>query len=85
MERYNIYYRRDGRYEGRISRGKNKNGKRKYQYFFGKTRVEVEKKYLKHDKMKNRRDIASKQCQSFFMNGISLSNIVSRNPRLQII
>lgn len=44
MERYNIYYRRDGRYEGRISRGKNKNGKRKYQYFFGKTRVEVEKK-----------------------------------------
>ena len=31
MERYNIYYRKDGRYEGRISRGKRKNGKRIFQ------------------------------------------------------
>lgn len=44
MERYNIYYRRDGRYEGRIFRGKRKNGKRKYQYFFGKTSEEVKRK-----------------------------------------
>lgn len=44
MERFNIYYRRDGRYEGRISRGKRKNGKRCFQYFFGHSREEVQDK-----------------------------------------
>ena len=44
MERFNIYHRRDGRYEGRISRGKRKNGKRRFQYFFGHSREEVQKK-----------------------------------------
>lgn len=44
MERFNIYYRRDGRYEGRISRGKRKNGKRRFQYFFGHSREEVQDK-----------------------------------------
>lgn len=47
MERYNIYHRRDGRYEGRISRGKCKNGKRSFQYFFGRTKDEVRDKMLK--------------------------------------
>lgn len=47
MERYNIYYRQDGRYEGRISRGKRKNGKRIFQYFFGHTRDEVKDKMAK--------------------------------------
>lgn len=44
MERFNIYHRRDGRYEGRISRGKRKNGKRRFQYFFGHSREEVQGK-----------------------------------------
>ena len=33
MKRYNIYYRQDGRFEGRILKEK-RGGKRKYQYFF---------------------------------------------------
>lgn len=44
MERFNIYHRCDGRYEGRISRGKRKNGKRRFQYFFGHSREEVQDK-----------------------------------------
>lgn len=44
MERYNIYYRRDGRFEGRIARGKRENGRRKFQYIFGKTREDVQRK-----------------------------------------
>ncbi|MBQ7014089.1 MAG: site-specific integrase [Oscillospiraceae bacterium] len=44
MIRFNIYRRRDGRYEGRLSQGKKENGRRKFQYFFGKTREIVEKR-----------------------------------------
>ena len=44
MKKYNIYYRRDGRFEGRVSRGKDKDGKRLFRYFFGHTREEVEQK-----------------------------------------
>lgn len=44
MRKYNIYHRRDGRWEGRISRGKHHNGRRKYQYVFAHTREQVEKK-----------------------------------------
>ncbi len=40
MENFNIYYRQDGRWEGRIYK-KNEEGKRKYQSFFGRTREEV--------------------------------------------
>ena len=36
--------RRDGRWEGRIAKGKNRNGTRQFQYFFGKTREETQKK-----------------------------------------
>ncbi len=44
MRRYNIYHRKDGRFEGRLSKGKKRNGHRRFQYFFGKTRGEVEEK-----------------------------------------
>ena len=44
MEKFNIYHRQDGRYEGRIIKGKNKQGKPKFQYVFGKTKEEVQKK-----------------------------------------
>ena len=43
MERFNIYYRKDGRWEGRIPRGKDENGKRKFKYFFGNTKEQVHK------------------------------------------
>lgn len=41
MAGYNVYHRKDGRWEGRISRGKRDNGKRKYQYVFARTKSEV--------------------------------------------
>ena len=44
MRKLNIYHRKDGRYEGRISKGKQKNGKRSFLYFFGKTKADVERK-----------------------------------------
>lgn len=44
MERYNIYHRKDGRWERRITRGKRDNGKRKFQYVFGKSKEQVRHK-----------------------------------------
>ena len=44
MRGLNIYKRKDGRYEGRITRERTENGKRAYQYFFGKTRQAVQSK-----------------------------------------
>lgn len=44
MNGYNIYHRQDGRYEGRVSQGKKKNGKRRFKYFFGSSREEVKRK-----------------------------------------
>ena len=44
MKYHNIYYRKDGRWEGRIYTGKAEDGRRKYKAFFGKTREEAEKK-----------------------------------------
>ena len=37
----NIYHRKDGRWEGRVSRGKKKNGKRKFQYILARTKEDV--------------------------------------------
>ena len=42
----NVYRRKDGRYEARISLGKDESGKRRYQSFYGNTRVEAEYKML---------------------------------------
>ena len=44
MNGYNIYHRQDGRYEGRVTQGKKKNGKRRFKYFFGSSREEVKRK-----------------------------------------
>lgn len=55
MVKFNIYHRKDGRYEGRISKGKHKNGKRQFQYFFGRTKDEVQKKMQQvHEKTYNK-------------------------------
>lgn len=42
----NIYQRKDGRFEARISLGKGENGKRRYRSFYGETREEAEYKML---------------------------------------
>ncbi len=47
MEGLNIYHRKDGRWEGRIY-GKNSEGKRKYQAFFGKTKEDVVEKIMQN-------------------------------------
>lgn len=44
MGKYNIYHRQDGRWEGRIPKGKNENGKYQFQYVFGYSREAVEEK-----------------------------------------
>lgn len=42
MKKYNIYFRKkDRRYEGRIYKGREKNGRRRFKYVFGRTRDEV--------------------------------------------
>lgn len=45
MSQLNVYKRKDGRYEGRIYVGKDKNNKRKYKSYYGTTVEEVQKKY----------------------------------------
>ena len=42
----NIYQRKDGRYEARVSLGKDENGKRHYRSFYGNTAEEAEFKML---------------------------------------
>ena len=42
----NVYQRKDGRYEARVSLGKNENGKRRYRSFYGNTAEEAEFKML---------------------------------------
>lgn len=37
----NVYYRKDGRWEGRIAKKCSNNGKKRYYYFFGNTRENV--------------------------------------------
>lgn len=49
MKRLNIYRRKDGRWEGRISKGKSKNGKRRYNAFFGRSKEEVAAKMRAYD------------------------------------
>mgnify|MGYP004521312951 FL=1 len=47
MTNFNIYHRRDGRWEGRISRNKKENNKRKYLYVLARTREAVVEKMEK--------------------------------------
>ena len=48
----NLYHRKDGRWEGRITKNKEQGGKRHFFYFFGKTKDEVirkmQKKHCRH-------------------------------------
>ena len=66
MKRYNVYKRRDGRWEGRLPFGKNKDGKRKYKYFFGKSREEVIEKMNSIKQTKAAKDHCAMSVASLF-------------------
>ena len=46
MKRFNIYMRKDGRWEGRIYHTEPNTKKRRYKAFFGRSREETERKML---------------------------------------
>lgn len=84
MRKLNIYHRKDGRYEGRISKGKQKNGKRSFLYFFGKTKADVERKMALANEAVN----CNEKCGltiAYLRNGIKPSEIVLRNRQQPII
>lgn len=62
MEKFNIYKRRDGRWEGRISKGKKENGKRKFQYVFARTKENAIEKIIEI----KRREYPEIQCSKIF-------------------
>lgn len=46
MPKFNIFHRKDGRWEGRIPIGKNKNGNRHFKHFLGRTKEQVREKMI---------------------------------------
>lgn len=66
MEKFNIYRRQDGRYEGRISKGKRRNGKRSFQYFFGHTKDEVKEKMVKVRRFENSHEECSRTVSELY-------------------
>lgn len=66
MKRYNVYHRRDGRWEGRISRGKRENGKRKYQYVLARTKEAAIKKMEEIRENERSKTICSKSISSLY-------------------
>ncbi len=65
MGKFNIYIRQDGRYEGRIPKGKNKTGKRKFQYIFGHSREKVQKKITEFRRRKSYQNCSKTVSQLF--------------------
>lgn len=66
MAKFNIYHRKDGRWEGRSLKGKRSDGSRKYQYFFGRTREEVENQMLEMLSSKEITECCSKTLSEIF-------------------
>lgn len=64
--RYNIYKRKDGRWERRIYKGKTKDGKRKFKYIFGKSREQVCKKIEQIRKSESQNTNCTKTISSLF-------------------
>ena len=62
MEIKNVYQRKDGRWEGRVYRGKKPNGKRKYKSFFSHTKESL------YEKMQNffKAEIQNNTCTKTF-------------------
>ena len=82
MERINVYHRKDGRWEGRISRGKRKDGRRKYQYILARTREDVIEKMAEIRRNEQPTGKCHKTVERFSMNGSAVCSILSRNPLL---
>ena len=62
----NIYLRKDGRWEGRYSKGRKHNGKIKYGYVYGKTYSEVKKKlYPLKIQYQTLQQIQGNSCETF--------------------
>ena len=85
MAKLNIYHRRDGRWEGRISRGKKENGKRKYQYVIARTRDAVVERMEDICRNERQKDNVLKQYLYCSRNGTAVFSIGSRNLPLQTI
>ena len=71
MKKFNIYLRQDGRYEGRIAKGKNKQGKPKFQYIFGHSREEVQNKIMeirRHELYQNCSETVSELFTKWYQN-----------------
>jgi len=66
MNRMNIYHRRDGRWEGRISRGKTEEGKRKFQYILARTKEEVIQKITEIRKNEQQNEKCSQTVAEIF-------------------
>lgn len=79
VEMKNIYRRKDGRYEARISLGKDENGKRHYRSFYGNTREEVEYKLLTS---KEQVEVALNLTE-ITVKGLTLEYIAAIRPRLK--
>lgn len=67
MKGFNIYKRKDGRFEGRIQLGRGKDGKRKYHPFFGKTREDVEQKMADYRRQQVSKDGTSVTLSEIFV------------------
>ena len=73
MRRFNIYHRKDGRWEGRFNIGVNENGKPKVKYILAKTQAECARKLkaaieeYEHDK-----EITERICKAGQILGIQL-------------
>ena len=53
MTQFNIYRRKDGRWEGRIYVNSDKNSKRTYKSFYGRSREEVAMMMLEYESEKS--------------------------------
>lgn len=78
----NIYQRRDGRFEGRISRGKRSNGTRRFQYFFGRTKEDVREKMAKERRKRSNCQLTVTKLSA---SGIKASDTRSRSPQQRTI
>lgn len=62
----NVFKRIDGRYEGRIPRGKKQNGKRKFQYVIARTKAEVISRINNIRKKEEHSNVCSKSMNEIF-------------------
>ena len=62
----NVYHRKDGRWEGRISRGKRSDGKRLFRYIFARTREDLVKKMEEIRRKERPKNVCRKTMSEIF-------------------